>query len=381
MRWTSVTLAACLALPAVRSDFIPPRVSVDLEASPSHRWTALVTKYNATIHAAVQVMQSDPAFKVLLEAAAILFRTNRSHTGWLREVEYEEIISISRLTNIAPGQLVGMAALYDLTASGTVHSRACTSIVAQGSAAGATPVHGRNLDYPLHEAMRNITMIVDWQRGGRTLFSAVCFLGVVNFNTVVRVGAWSLSQDERDQGFIGDDWVNVFLRRRMLTFSRIRQTAETSATYADAVAALSEADLNAPSYLVLAGAAAGEGAILTRDRSARGGRGADLYPLTSDRWYLVETNYDHWEPPDEKDDRRDPAKRAIGRVGRGVAASPEGMLTVLSDRRCNNSIGERAVLNSHTAYTAVMKPSAMVADASIRVVVRDPARSEQCDAP
>ena len=57
-----------------------------------------------------------------------------------------------------------MNALYDLTASATVHHHACTSIVVQAIDGGIA--HGRNLDYGLGKAMRAITVIVDWHSGG-----------------------------------------------------------------------------------------------------------------------------------------------------------------------------------------------------------------------
>lgn len=380
-------------LTVAAADRAPPRVAVDLDAPASSRWTAIASRFNASIRTALETVESTSStYHRLLEAATLLLGSNASHSTWLPEDEFEEVLAFARVTKLPVGKLVALAALYDLTASGNMQHHACTSVVAQGGDAGATPVHGRNLDYPLHAAMLNITAIVDWRHDGRTVFSSVSFVGVVNFNTVVRVGAWSLSQDERDQGPITSDWFDLFLRRRMLTFSAIRTIAQTAATYEEALAALKAAPLNAPSYFVLAGAAAGEGAVVTRDRDpapskgdagGKGAGGADVWPIDAGagRWYVLETNYDHWGPTSVHDDRRAAGERAVERLGREDVATPRGILSVLSDRRCNNSAGERAVLNSHTAYSAVMVPAARDAATSIQVLLREPARSEVCDPP
>lgn len=266
-----------------------------------------------------------------------------------------------------------------MTASANLgESRACTSIVAQ-PAGGAAPVHGRNLDYPIKEAMLPITVVVDWQRGGATQFESVGYFGTVGFNTALRPGAWSLSHDERDQGPIGENWADLFLRRRVATFSQIRLAADGAATYADAVARFRAIALAAPSYFILAGARPGEGALLTRGRDAAG---SDLEVLnaTSGRWYVLETNYDHWAPPGAHDDRRHPAEAALAAVGAAAVSVPT-MLGVLSDTRCNATAGERSVLNSMTTYTAVMSPGASGGTGRMRVVLRttDGGARAKCD--
>jgi N-acylethanolamine-hydrolysing acid amidase len=55
-----------------------------------------------------------------------------------------------------------------------------------------------------------------------------------------------------------------------------------------------------------------EGTILTRNQSSL----IDRWKLDGDskgieKWYLLETNYDHWLPPPPDDDRRTPAMKAM----------------------------------------------------------------------
>jgi len=242
------------------------------------------------------------------------------------------------------------------------------------SADGAV-VHGRNLDYGLRAAMLNVTVVAEWRRNGRLLFTSVGFVGTVGFNTVLRHGSWSLSHDERDQGPLVANFIDLFLRHRVATFSMIRHVAEKAGTYTEAVAAVAAARLDAPSYFVIAGTQPGEGAI-TRSRDADAGVYALDVPLG--RWYVLETNYDLWVPPAHGDDRRHPAARALADLGPGGVTS-DSLLAVLSSRRCNRSAGERPVLNSETVYTTVMQP-AKSGSGAFTTILRTEQRSDECEA-
>jgi hypothetical protein len=345
-------LAVCAG--GAAADHAPPRVTVNLDLPPDQRWVALLTQYNDTIHAALQrLLEDEPAMKYLFDAADLLFR-NASNAVYLPPEHREEVASISKVTGFPVGMLLVLNAMYDWSASGTIDNRACTSIVAQPPGA-APPIHGRNLDYPFRAAMEHLAATADFQRGGKTVYTAVTYLGTVNFNTVVVPGGWSLSHDERDQGFIGTNWVDMLLRRRVATFSRIRLLAESVTSYDALVASLRSSKLDAPSYFVVAGAQPGEGAIVTRGRDSTD---VDVFPLNASagRWYVVETNYDHWVSPAHGDDRRHPAERALGEIGPSQI-DPTTLMSVLSDTRCNTTEGQRSVLNSDTVYTSVMQPS------------------------
>jgi len=64
-------------------------------------------------------------------------------------------------------------------------------------------------------------------------------------------------------------------------------------------------------------------------------------------WFLVETNYDHWEPAPGQDDRRDVAIGALNALGSGNLTQDSLRGVMLTPK----------VLNPHTVYTAVMNPS------------------------
>merc|ERR1711998_93173 len=68
-----------------------------------------------------------------------------------------------------------------------------------------------------------------------------------------------------------------------------------------------------PGYLIVAGTKPGEGAVVTANSSATDN---DVWNLRdAGGWFLVETNYDHWDPAPKRDDRRDPAKERVTAIG------------------------------------------------------------------
>ena len=87
---------------------------------------------------------------------------------------------------------------------------------------------------------------------------------------------------------------------------------ENATSFDDAVKALSSNDVIAPLYFIVGGVEANEGVVITRDQAGV----ADLWQLNSTihRWYLLETNYDHWVDPPRNDDRRTPGMRAMNQT-------------------------------------------------------------------
>jgi len=70
----------------------------------------------------------------------------------------------------------------------------------------------------------------------------------------------------------------------------IRETLTECASYDCALSMLSTTPVIAPGYLILAGTKGNEGAIITRDRYSV----AHTETLTDDKWYVLQTNEDHF---------------------------------------------------------------------------------------
>jgi len=355
-------------------------VTVDLSAPPEHRWDHVITApgVNQTLWASLAEITGVDGTLLTLAGKRPLHNLHE----WMPADQAAELTAISKLTKIPMGTLFAITALYDLTTSATIHRAACTSIVVQDATGHVS--HGRNLDYGLANAMLNITVTVDWLSAtgdGSVAFTSVGYLGQVGFNTVVRHGAWGLTHDERDQGPITTDWWDVFIRRRVLTFAFIRETAQSASapTFAAAVEIVAGKDLAAPSYFLLSGVQPGEGALVTHGRDGTSESAADIVRLdaANGRWYVLETNYDHDKPTDAHDDRRAVATRAFARLGQQKGASINGLLSVLTDSgHCNKTAGERPVHNSHTVYTAAF--AAASPGANVTVILHDPLTVDGC---
>ena len=74
----------------------------------------------------------------------------------------------------------------------------CTSFVAQDPAGNIW--HGRNMDWNLPTALRELYIDVEFTRGGRTIFTATTVVGYVGIFNAVKYSKFSWSMDARDCG-------------------------------------------------------------------------------------------------------------------------------------------------------------------------------------
>jgi len=242
----------------------------------------------------------------------------------------------------------GWAALFNL---GYEVSDACTSIVAQ--APDGKIYHARNLDFwegmGFTSTLRNMTIQVDYQKGGKTVFTATTFAGMVGVLSGIKSGAFSATIDTRfyPDG-IGELFYEVIAaiqeRNASLVSFLLRKVMQNENDFNSALANLSNDELIADVYYILAGVSAGEGAVISRNRTGAD----DVWLLDSPtRWFEVETNYDHWEEAPWFDNRIDPANDAMNAV-RQDGISLERMFQVLSTK---------PVLNLQTTYTILSCPA------------------------
>ena len=323
------------------------RYTVNLDLPPEQRWTEIVKDHEESIIRLIQSMkQALPS-----ELASLIATLGEDIDKYMPSPYGQEIVGIANaLTNTTVSDAVLGNILYELTAYGnrnfaSVESRGvkmCTSIVAQ--TLNGTIYHGRNLDYNFPDLLRDMTVIVDFQQGGQTVYTGTTFAGLVGLATAQKPHAYTISVNERDAG---NWWMNAFealvAGTHGITFLLVRDTVtDKEMDFDSAVNSLANSQLIAPSYIIVGGTKPGEGVVITRDRTAA----KDLWRMDPDNghWYLVETNYDHWLPPPAGDDRRDPAIKAMdGTTRTGLNAT--SLYKVLSTP---------PVLNSGTTYTAVM---------------------------
>ena len=93
-----------------------------------------------------------------------------------------------------------------------------------------------------------------------------------------------------------------------------REVMESATSYDQAVEQLSASGLIAPLYFIVGGVEDKQGCVITRNQLGV----VDTWHLNdtrdASRWYLLETNYDHWVAPPADDDRRTPGMRAMNQT-------------------------------------------------------------------
>ncbi|PIK58553.1 hypothetical protein BSL78_04523 [Apostichopus japonicus] len=299
------------------------RFRVDLETPPEERWDHILKQYDIE------------KFRKIAKEVVNVFISS-SHTvpsfqncWFLPEPDYRSVGQVHTRAVCVRDQRnrkdfrigsrgnPGLNIVYDVTAF-------CTSIVAQDTKGAIW--HGRNLDY-------------------KADYTTTSFLGQVGVFTGMRPHEFTISLNERDQGSVEKNIEALIealiLKKGMLTSFILRETIATRRNFRTAVDELSTTPLVAPVYIIVGGVRPSEGVVITR-----GQKDAELWHLDakSGRWWLLETNYDHWVPPPAHDDRRDPGNKAMEKVGQEN----------INERTLFEVLSVEPVLNEHTAYTCLM---------------------------
>ncbi|CAH1261441.1 NAAA [Branchiostoma lanceolatum] len=332
------------------------RYVVNLDAAPEEHF--LPVCQDPDIQALIPILKKDVVdlitSRVPVEVLPLLEVLTADLDRYLPQPFAGEMRGIANCTGIPLGQIVGLNLVYDLTAF-------CTSIVAQDDK--GIIWHGRNLDYGFADFLRNITVMVDFQTKGQCpddrphslltpppphthtqiLYTSTSYLGYVGALTGQRPNKFTVSVDERNQGAWWMNALEALLNRKASLMSfLVRETLAEADSYDAAIQKLAYTPLIAPVYFIVGGANVAEGAVITRDRESA----LDIWTLNpaQGRWFVLETNYDHWTEPPAKDKRRMLAMKAMNTTGQaGINAS--SMFQVLSIPY---------VLNENTTYTAIM---------------------------
>jgi len=327
----------CLLLVASIADCFTPQsvksYDINLDVPAENRWNEVVDDFADYLSELIPALKKFVPAEVmpLLPAIGDLINT------YLSEPYATEILGVGQRSKIPVGDVVILNVLYDLLAG-------CTSIVAEDEMGHI--YHARNLDYQLTEILQNITLIANFQKGGKTIYTGTTYAGYVGLLTGQRPYQFSISLDQRNAG---EHWMNIatalLAKNASIVSFMIRNILENEQCYEDAFSVLTHSTFLAPSYIIIAGIKSGQGAVITRDRIVT----RDSWKLDPpNRWFLVETNYDHWLPAPSGDDRRDPAIRHINQIGRHNI-SLDTLFSVLTTP---------PVLNERTTYTTLMFPAA-----------------------
>jgi len=311
---------------------------------PIKRWTAICSNesYIQTAQYLVATLQSLFAWG---GRGRLIDDIGRALNDYYLPTEYAlEIKGCASSFNISYGWLTWLNLGYEATDD-------CTSIIAQTE--DGKILHGRNLDFGdgmgFTSTLRSMAAQVEWQRKGEVVFYSTGFVGFVGVLSGFKPQKFSMTIDTRFYpGWGFEDMLYQIVaaltekNASMVTFLS-RSVMENDNDFNSALEDLSYDPLVADVYYIVAGISAGEGAVISRNRT----RPADVWMLDApSRWYEVETNYDHWVAPPWYDDRRVPANDGMDAMGR-KNLTLEGIFNVLSTK---------PVLNLQTTYTILSCP-------------------------
>ncbi|XP_055967092.1 N-acylethanolamine-hydrolyzing acid amidase [Sorex fumeus] len=316
---------------AVEVPAAPPLFNVSLDVPPAQRWLPVLRRYD------LDFLRSAMAHVVGETVPKWVHTVIQKGVGELERFLPPQFIDETRGMcdflnfSLADCLLVNLA--YESSAF-------CTSIVAQDSKGHI--YHGRNLDYPFGDILRNMTLDVQFIKNGKVAFTGTTFIGYIGLWTGQSPHKFTISGDERDKGWWWENMIAALFQRHSPVSWLIRTTLSESEDFEAAVYRLAKTPLIADVYYIVGGTNPREGVVITRNR----GGPADIWPLDplNGAWFRVETNYDHWNPVPKEDDRRTPANKALNSTGQ-ANLSLETLYQVLS---------VVPVCNNFTIYTTVM---------------------------
>ncbi len=326
-----------------------PRVTINLDLPPEERWTEVTKSYETAITKLFKLLKSS----VSKDVKDAIFAISRDVEKYVPYPYNEEIKGIARnLRNCTIEEVLLGNIFYELVAykernktRPVEYGVGCTSIVAE--AVNKTIVHGRNLDYPFVNTLRNVTIMVDFQRFGKIAYTGTVFAGLVGILTGQRPYKYTISLNERHQGTFWENIADALTDGLKSTISfHIRDALDQdNFDFHDAVRFMADKSLIAPCYVTMGGVKSGEGVVITRDRTIF----VNKWKLDASKgtWYVLETNYDRWTTPPPSDDRRDPATKGMEEMTR-ANVSAHGLYKVLSIH---------PVFNNKTTYTTIMSAS------------------------
>ncbi|XP_061102116.1 acid ceramidase [Conger conger] len=346
-----------------RTGMYPPRgptfkgavtwYTVDLDLPPSKRWTGIITDKKVDLVSMIQAIKD--LADSFVPSGRLIEIVDKDLPLIVNTLPYpfnEEIKGIAKDSGVPLGEVILFNIFYEIF---TV----CTSLVAED--ADGNLFHGRNLDFGLFmgwdlknkswtitEKLKPLVVNVDFTRNNRTVFKSTNFAGYVGMLTGIRPHSFTLTMNERfslDGGYIGIlEWI-MGKRDGMWMSFLTRSVLENATSYEEARNRLAQTKLLAPAYFILGGNQTGQGCVITRSRVLS----LDIWELDKKlgRWYVLETNYDHWKEPFFLDDRRTPAMKCMNQT----------MQANISIKTIYNVLSTKPVLNKLTTYTTLMDVS------------------------
>ena len=330
--------------------------TVNLDNKASDRWTEIVTKYKSGIQEMIDHVLYTNTF--MDQMNKIIAKNEKSVLSRIPHDWSQEIESIAEIVERNVSELICYNLAYAIYGL-------CTSIVAQNE--DGHLYHVRNLDFgdsynvtsdggsQLTKLLRNIAINVNMTNNkGETIYSQVSYAGFVGVLTAVRKSALTISVDTRFDANL-DKYLIKWIEdpndmSQALTFVT-RDAIENYPDFNKASEFIMNTSEVGPAYIIIGGVNKNEGAVITLGPNMTlidDWTIPNALPANNDTqppYYVLETNYDHWNPPPPNDDRRYPAEDCMAEIGQN-GVSLETLFNVI-DGIPNRNLG--------TVYSALME--------------------------
>ena len=337
-----LSIALVLALHAFWSatcdplDSLAPKFTINLDLPPYERYQELGVVYADKWPILLEQIGSFMNISVLGMRMSYIYAATMFKQ--IRQPYRDELLGFAIAANRTIGEVSVFNFFFDVVSH--KYNRMCTSIVTEDPSGGI--LHGRNFD-DVFQIMREMVVVLEFKRYNKVLYTGTSFAGFIGLMTGQKPNKFTVSYDAR---FTGDwqlnDWRAAMVGTRGIIGFLIRDVFEKTNSFQQAVDMFSTGPLIAPCYFIVGGSQPGEGVVITRGRW----NAVDLWWLKpgQGRWYILETNYDHWTSPPPTDKRREVAEKAMNQTGR-ANINPVTLFKVLSTP---------PVLNKHTMHTTIM---------------------------
>eukprot|EP01084_Bolivina_argentea_P159123 277154_1 len=294
---------------------------IDLDANAADRWTEPTTKYKDMIVSVVELTIGAPymfPFREMVDKAGVDSLLARLPNDW-----GDEITSIAKIIAMSKTDVFLYNLAYALMGF-------CTSIVTEDN--NGNIFHGRNLDFGLWPAvnwtdwqwdlttdLKEILFMVNFTKNGEVLYQTVTYGGFIGVHTGMKTNVMTLSVDTRfDDNYDKyiTEWIEDPTDTNELLVMTTRYVLENQNSYSDAITYLKTVPMVCPAYIIVGGLNAGEGVVLSYGPNMTlfdewgypNGMTLPQNNTAQSPFYILETNYDHWDQPPFYDDRRYPAE-------------------------------------------------------------------------
>jgi len=327
---------------------------MNLDLPANERWNEIAADFKNKTKAMVDYfMQYLPAWTIPLVELV-----GASIEKYFPEEYVDEMKGFAKAVDLDEGMVVLMNMAYQLESLGQNCSTSnttgpgcdddgppglCTSTVFNGM--DDKVYLARNLDWNFPDTLLDCVINVDYQSKNKTVYKGTTLAGFVGIMNGVRPGGFAVSMNARDKGGkILPNFFELLALGAKTPSQTLRQTLATEQSYEAAVSKLKEDRLADDVYYIVSGINEDEGVVLSRGRNMD----VNAWALDSSEdngWYRLQTNYDHWEPVPESDNRRDPGNDNMRKVGQDHA----NLTSIWSD-----VLTIWPTFNPHTDWTSLL---------------------------